>query len=294
MGAAGKRGIATGLHPSQVRLVRVTQYRSAPLTDDVAGAMAAFFRGGAGPSHSDVSRVLTSCGYSDNYVYREDVQGPNKQSRVLSAFGAAKRNPSRGREMVDGLLGLLRLANLIGTDDPSEDEIRLRRALGSSAWYLDDHGHLHAFAGLDVDTGGREALDEQLDRLRRSTADPGLLIGQAKDLLESVAKFVLQELGMDVGTKLDFNGVWYLARERLGILPQHVDPDLPGAAAIREIHQSTWRIAEQTNSLRNLQGTGHGRTVPTGVSEELALLVVREACTVAEYMLSLLNRAKGH
>jgi hypothetical protein len=32
------------------------------------------------------------------------------------------------------------------------------------------------------------------------------------------------------------------------------------------IHQSTWQIAEQVNTLRNLQGTGHGRTLPTGIT----------------------------
>jgi hypothetical protein len=48
---------------------------------------------------------------------------------------------------------------------------------------ISDDGHLRAFAGVDIDTGGRAALDEQLNRLRSSTADPGLLIGTAKDLL---------------------------------------------------------------------------------------------------------------
>ena len=57
--------------------------------------------------------------------------------------------------------------------------------------------------------------------------------------------------------------------------------------------QSTWGIAEQVNTLRNLQGTGHGRTLPTGITEDLAFLVVREACTVAEYFLALLDKSHG-
>ncbi|WP_147103903.1 abortive infection family protein [Nesterenkonia populi] len=39
-------------------------------------------------------------------------------------------------------------------------------------------------------------------------------------------------------------------------------------------HGSIWTIAEQVNELRNLQGTGHGRTMHMGVSEDLALLVI--------------------
>lgn len=98
---------------------------------------------------------------------------------------------------------------------------------------------------------------------------------------------------MPASKSMDFNTLWYIARERLGILPEKVDPSLPGFRQIRAIHQSSWSIAENVNELRNLQGTGHGRTLPTGVSADLALLVVREACSVAEYMLSLLEREHG-
>ncbi|MDQ1250156.1 MAG: hypothetical protein QG597_4535 [Actinomycetota bacterium] len=108
-----------------------------------------------------------------------------------------------------------------------------------------------------------------------------------------MAKFVLEEHGFPIDRRMDFGQLWHLARERLNILPEQVDPDIPGAKSIKKIHGSTWNIAEQVNELRNLQGTGHGRTLPAGVSEDLALLVVREACTVAEYMLNLLERSHG-
>ncbi|WP_202865227.1 abortive infection family protein [Janibacter hoylei] len=100
-------------------------------------------------------------------------------------------------------------------------------------------------------------------------------------------------MGFPVNEKMDYNQLWHLARERLGVLPQQVDPNVPGANAIRAIHQSTWNIADQINALRNLQGTGHGRTLPSGVSEDLAMLVVREAATVADYMLARLEHEKG-
>ena len=105
-----------------------------------------------------------------------------------------------------------------------------------------------------------------------------------------LAESGLEGRGWAARAKRDFGQVWHLARERIGVMPEQVDPDVPGASAIKAIHQSTWRIAEQVNALRNLQGTGHGRTLPTGSSEELALLVVREAGMVAEYMLMLMER----
>lgn len=264
-----------------------------PLTNDVSAALARFFFAGAGPSHSTISRVLTGTGYGDDYVYDASGQGPNKEFRVLHALNEAQRRPARARKLVEELLSSLRTAGLLGVDASGEDVDRLKRALHSAGWYLTEDGHVQPFGNVDLDTGGRPALEEQVERLRRASSDPALLIGTAKDLLESVSKFVLDELGMPVNDKMDHNHLWHLARDRLGVLPQQVDADLPGAEAIRAIHQSTWNIADQVNKLRNLQGTGHGRTLPTGVSEDLAMLVVREAATVADYMLARLDREKG-
>lgn len=109
--------------------------------------------------------------------------------------------------------------------------------------------------------------------------------------MESVAKFVLEELGCP--QEGDFRRLWYLARERLSLLPEQVTGDGDGAARVRKILGASWTIAEQVNDLRNVEGTGHGRTLPTGVTPELALLVVREACSVAQLTLDALSRAVG-
>lgn len=266
----------------------------APISDDIGAAFAAFFRGGEGPRHSTISSALTAAGLNDDYVYQEQSGGPNKEQRVLRAFRHAERE-GNGRRLVEGLLSSLRHESLVGHPESSrsEDERRLRLALGRSGWLLSDDGQLRAFAGADLETGGRVALDENLERLRSSTSDPALLLGTAKDLLEAVAKFVLEETGVGVPTNASFDGIWHIARERLGVLPDRVDKSLPGFEAIRAIHQSSWTIAKNVNDLRNLQGTGHGRTLPTGVGEDLALLVVREACSVAEYMLRRLDHERG-
>lgn len=268
---------------------------NAPTSDDVAAAIASFFHGGTGPSHAVVSRSLTGAGLnSDGYEYKPNQAGKSKEQRVLDAFHRATRDGG-GRKLVEALLSALRHEQMIGLPDTEQtlDEQRLRLALGRSGWLLSDDGQLRAFAGVDVETGGRKALDESLKRLRASTSDPALMIGTAKDLLESVAKFVLEETGIPVPQNSSFDSLWHIARERLGVLPDRVDQSLPGFEAIRAIHQSSWTIARNVNDLRNLQGTGHGHTLPTGVTEDLALLVVREACSVAEYMLRQLDRQHG-
>ena len=89
---------------------------------------------------------------------------------------------------------------------------------------------LQSVREVDLQTGGRAALDEQLTRLRRASDDPALLIGTAKEMLESVAKLVLEENGFPIDARMDFNGLWQLARERLGVLPQQVDQSIPGTS----------------------------------------------------------------
>lgn len=269
-----------------------------PVSDEVSAALARFFFSGDGPSHSKLSNAFTGAGYGADDPYSATTQTPNKEVRVRTVLGAARRRPARARELVDALLVQLRVHGSFDPDRPafaSREKVKTaQRAFGRCGWTLTDDGILSVAGAIDLTTGGREALDEQVDRLRRSTEDPGQLLGSAKDLLEAVAKFVLEELGLEEPKGAGFDHLWYLARERLGILPEQVDPALPGASNIKAILQSSWKIAEQVNKLRVLQGTGHGRTLPTGISADLALLVVREACSVAEYSLVQLDRQRQH
>ncbi len=267
-----------------------------PVSDEIAAALARFFFGGDGPSHSKIGNVFVGAGYGDADPYSPRTQQPNKENRVRAVLVAARRRPHRARELVDGLLVQMRVDGCFEPGHPKHERERVRtaqRAFARVGWALSDDGVLSPAGAIDLSTGGRDALDEQLGRLRRASDDPGQLLGSAKDLLEAVAKFVLEEFGADVPKNADFDYLWYLARERLGVLPEQVDSALPGANCIKSILQSSWKIAEQVNKLRGLQGTGHGRTLPTGVSADMALLVVREACSVAEFMLVTLDRARG-
>lgn len=267
---------------------------SAPASTEIAAALGRFFHGGVGPSHSALTSAFAHAGYADDDPC--DGTLPNKERRVQIVIGAAARRPARARELIDAILAQLRVA---GGFDPERqgfdhDVVRTaQRTLRRAGWQLDDEGYLSPLGIADMATGGRGALDEQLDRLRRSTDDPALLLGTAKDLLEAVAKFVLEELSIPVNPRADFAELWFHARDRLGIQPKQVAADLPGATVIQKVMQSAWSIAEAVNQLRNLQGTGHGRTLPTGVTAEMALLVVREACSVAEYVLATLDRTLG-
>ncbi|MDC8993691.1 abortive infection family protein [Mycobacterium marinum] len=264
-----------------------------PVSEDIAATFARFYLGGNGSTHAKLTAAFVGSGFGDAAPYDEVTHTPNKEIRVRRAIQAAVRRPARARQLIDSLLRDLRAGGHFDDDSiPADALSRARRAFRKQGWILSDVGDLSEVS-INLDTGGRPALNEQLHRLQQANEDPALALGSAKDLLEAVAKFVLSELDWPIGKNADFGELWYFARERLNILPQQVAGDTPGANHIKAVLQSGWAIAEQVNSLRNLQGTGHGRTLPTGVTAELARLVVREACSVAEFTLSSLDRAKG-
>jgi|ERR1017187_93293 hypothetical protein len=244
-----------------------------PVSDEIAVALARFFYGGAGPSHPAISGVATAAGYGDADPYSPATQTPNKQIRVHTVLTAAIRRPQHARSLVDAILVQLRVYGCFDQERETYDEAAVRiaqQAFRRAGWTLTDDGVLRVSGAIDLATGGRDALDEQVERLRRAADDPGQLLGSAKDLLEAVAKFVLEEVGFPAPASADFNHLWHLARDRLGLLPSQVDTSLAGSTNIKAILQSSWNIADEVNKLRGLEGTGHGRTLPTGVTAEMA------------------------
>lgn len=52
-------------------------------------------------------------------------------------------------------------------------------------------------------------------------------------------------------------------------------------------------MIDAINELRNDHGTGHGRTLPTGVSVDAARFMIRQATMVAEMLLAAHDRQMG-
>lgn len=264
-----------------------------PINGETGAALAQFFFGGVGPSHGELSRAFGAAGLGsfDDYKYDPNIQGPSKQQRVIAICRVAEKRPQNSKKLVDEVLNALRRKGTFSGEEYVEETVTLRSALAHVGWSLTDDGRLERIGAIDLETGGRTALDEQLARLRKNIDDPAAALGFAKELLESVAKFVIEEAGITLEKKKDsFDYLIFLAFDRLDLNPAHTDQSVPGAGHVRTIYQSAKTIAGTVNELRNLQGTGHGRTLPTGLSEEAARFVVREVTHVAELMLSTHDR----
>ena len=274
-----------------------------PVSDEIAAALGAFYRGGSGPTHTALSRVFMRCGYG-NEARCDPTSSKmqlNKEVRITETIADAAREPHRSHELVSALLRLFQAQQFF---QPRPDKIEkserrqlvdgAKRAFAHINWELSESGELRpAGVGTVVSVGGRPAIEVQLKRLKESVDDPALLIGTSKELLESTAKYVLEAFSVPYRSNCGFDELWHLARDRLGLLPSQVDMSRTGANEVREILQSAWAIVRTTNSIRNDKGTGHGRTLPTDMTPEMALLLVRETCCVAEMVLSTLDRIIG-
>ena len=276
-----------------------------PVNDEVAAALGAFVSGGDGPTHTMLTRAFTRAGYGSvrpyNAASHDSRAKPNKENRIRDTVEAAVRDPHRARELIESLLVEFRSFRFFtAVKDPRVEAERhakvraLQRAFARIDWELNDEGDLRpAGVGTVGSVEGRPAIEDQLERLRRASDDPALLLGTAKEMLESTAKYVLEAFSVPYGSRKSFDELWHLTRDRLALLPEQVDTSKPGGAQVRAMLGASWTIAKTTNEIRNLEGTGHGRTLPTGVTPEMAMLVVREACSVTELSLATLDRMMG-
>lgn len=261
--------------------------------DYVLGVILEFFHSGAGPSHTQVSHALESVGLGDNRRYDPTGAGASKQSRIREAFRSCRRDRERAHNLLGAILTQLSLDGSLA-DASSSTMQKLNAALAKQGWKLAADGSLEKDGPLDFEVMDRAALGEQLKRLNSAAEDPALLLGTAKDLIESIYKFVLEEIGTGVPPNANFPALQHLALERLNLLPQNVNADLPGGKELRMIYQAAQKQAGIINDLRNVQGTGHGRTLPTGIKPEAAIFVVKQGGLIAEMLLTKLDEATGN
>jgi hypothetical protein len=141
----------------------------------------------------------------------------------------------------------------------------------------------------DLGSDHWSAIEAHADRLERARRDGDLtfVIGSAKDLVETIAKIVLELGGEVAASNADLPSLLTKAHVALDRLPGQ------GAAAetpVRNIAQGAKTIISQLAELRNRFGTGHGRVLKPQVDEELALLCLDAALLWARWALRRLGQ----
>lgn len=267
------------------------------MLDEVAAALAAFFEGGAGPSHDTLDRLFERAGLAEVDPRRDDaVVGKMKRIRGV-LWWASDNDEEAGAALVKALMSAMRAA---GCFRPGEDNYpgpsaveALREALDSYGFELSSDGLLRpkSMEGLEG-AALTEALRVYVRRARTSGDDAALKVGTAKDLAEATARHVLVERIGDYPTHGNFPTTLWQTFEVLGL---KLPPSFEVVRAILDgdawdgIERAAFLLGCAINRYRNEEGTGHGRPHPSLASHEQARLAAEGAALVAELLLDSLE-----
>jgi hypothetical protein len=271
-----------------------------PLTDAILFALSRLVddaqTGTREPSHSDIEFCIARCklGMGDP---KSQGQTVGKAKRIRAILGWAIENDfAAGREFVEQLTGLIRGCGGFRRESPNyvgEDAIStLREALASDGFVLTSEGELHpkvleSLSGIEM----TEALVSYVRRAQKGSSDAALLAGTSKDLLEATAAHVLQETWGTYSCTANFPTLLGQAFVALG-LKTPAEKAVNGEPPQHRLQRALYEAACAVNSLRNKQGTGHGRPWLPSVTDDDARQAVQVMGALSEMLLTRLKSKK--
>jgi hypothetical protein len=220
-----------------------------------------------------------------SYLDLVDWTDPTHVLRALRVFEVALHNT-------------FHIEDPFGDDEPTPTMSRLRRLFERDGYTLTNDGKL---VGVPLVTIAEGALSnvtdpavilEHLDRIDRAKQhdDPAQAIGSAKELIESTAKLILSERGVEFSDREDLPELTKKAQSALLVHPTAA-PAPDGNEGVRRILGAVTTVAAGVAELRNRGlGTGHGPGVArTGLGARHANLAVHAARLWCEFMLDTLG-----
>ena len=187
-----------------------------------------------------------------------------------------------------------RIANTWNPEDAKREFEALKKWLARDGFQYENGRILHAGQVASLPTVHEAAaafdvpeLHRQLERLRTAVEDdPALAIGTAKELIETTCKTILHARTVAFDESAEVIELVKITRKELQLLPDDVPDSAKGADVMRRLLSNLGTIAQGLGELRNLYGTGHGKTgAAKGLSPRHARLAVGCAATLATFLL---------
>ena len=120
--------------------------------------------------------------------------------------------------------------------------------------------------------------------------DPGLAIGTAKELIETICKTILSERGQTLSGTPELSKLVKQTVRELKLTPDDIPNKAKAADNIKQILSNLATITNGIAELRNSYGTGHGKdSKAKGLSSRHAKLAVGAASTLAVFLLEAHN-----
>ena len=132
----------------------------------------------------------------------------------------------------------------------------------------------------------RTYLNSQIKLMSDSIeTDPHVAIGTAKEMVETICKTVLGDLGITPDSLWDLGRLVRETSSRLALTPESISPNAPAADTIKRLLGNLAQVTAGLAELRNSYGTGHGRALgTTGLNARHARLAVGSASTLAFFL----------
>ena len=130
-------------------------------------------------------------------------------------------------------------------------------------------------------------VHRQVNRMTSAVEkDPDLAIGTAKELIETICRTILDSRGKPVTDRPELLPLVRRALEELRLLPDGIPNEAKGARSIKSVLGNLSTIVQGLAELRNLYGTGHGKSGTTkGLTARHARLAVGAASTMAVFLI---------
>ncbi len=129
-------------------------------------------------------------------------------------------------------------------------------------------------------------ISQQFTRMESGVVDdPGLAIGTAKELVETVCKTILEEREISPLRNVKLMKPVRQTADALSLTPEHISESAKGSETIKSILGSLSTITQGMAEIRNAYGTGHGKSAGTkGLGSRHARLVVGAASTLVVFL----------
>src|SRR6266436_6112352 len=127
----------------------------------------------------------------------------------------------------------------------------------------------------------------QIERMQNHiNDDPRLVIGTAKELVETVCKTILRERGNVEDPTWETMELVKVVREELQLVPDAIPDAAKAAKTMKVMLANLATIAQGLAELRNLYGSGHGPDgKPKGLQPRHARLAAGAATTLATFLI---------
>jgi hypothetical protein len=271
-----------------------------PLNDAIAFALARIVddaqKERRDPSHSDIEFCINRWNLrSGDPNSQGQTVGKLKRVRAVLSW-AIEHAFSSGQGFIGQLLSMVQAHGGFRPESPNyvgEEAITsLRESLRVEGFVLMSDGTLLP-ATLDSLSGTEltEALGTYIRRAQRGADDAALVVGTGKDLLEAVAAHVLRERWNILDPPHSFPALLGQAFVAVDLkTPQHNSVD--GEPPQHRLQRALYDAACAVNTLRNKQGTGHGRPWPPSVTPDEARHATQVMGVVGDLLLRSLRTAQ--